>query len=144
MATKVQTYNRMLDEILAEANASETPVQVLKQYLNGDNPFFRKYIELATNEDFLDFDLDSVIFTQYDYHRSSAGSQAMNRHVFNVIETILFSKTLSTVTKKKQYKAMMELLYKEEADALHLVLTKNVVSAYPKLTIEVLTEALDA
>lgn len=140
MATQVQTHQLMLDEILEKANASDNPAQIIGSYMG--QPYVRQYLELAVNEVFPDFDPLEVVYTQYDYHRSSAGSQLMNRHVHNVLNTIMTSKSMGAISKKKQLKALLELLYKGEAEVLVHILTKNLVGLYPKLTIEVITEAL--
>ena len=136
----MKVANKQFDEILAEVNSAADVEAVLKGVI--DQPYIKFYLEQLISEDWVDFDVNEIEFTQHDYHRSMAGALLLNKQIANVYRVIFMSKEVSLRTKQYQCKALMEMLCKGESDILRAVLTKDLQSIYPNITYEILNKVL--
>lgn len=137
----IQTHSKGLDEILKEVNDSENPSQSLKEILS--SPFIGKYINWAVSDAWSTLDVDECKFKQYDYHRSMAGALLLNSRTMSIFEQVLFNSSASNHTKKIQYKALSEMLFKGESDLVKAILKKDIQSLYPNLTHELICGVLN-
>lgn len=137
--SKINVGVRFLDEILDEVNASENPVQSLNTM---DRPYLKEVLSVNVSDVWPKFDVDNVVFTQFNYHRSMAGAFLLNRHTWNILDKVLLNQEGNLSTKEKQFKALSEMICVGESNILRNLLKKNLTSLYPNITHEVLCEYL--
>jgi hypothetical protein len=131
----------MLDEILTRINNSDDVVKSIKESFNIS--YFKNYMELLVSDKWTTVDVNTVDYTSYGYHRSMAGALLLNRQSWNIVLTVLMNPLASNVIKEKQFKALMEMLYENEASILLAILTKNLESLYPNITFSKVVEAIN-
>ena len=125
----------MLDELLAIVKTPEELAELIKT-----TPYLRDYMDCAVNDKFISFDLPDA--KTNDYERSLAGAFLLSRGSSNLLG-VIFNDKAASVLRKKQYTAMMSMLYSGEAAILKAAITKNLVSVYELLTHEFICAALD-
>lgn len=134
--------NFMFDELLEQVSNTENVLESLT-FLIKAKPYVREYLESAVNDTWVDFDIDSITWTQYGYHRSMAGAILLNRGSANTFTQILFGEKVSTRAKLMQCKSLLEMLHVGEAKILTAVLKKDLVSLYPAISFEIINAALN-
>lgn len=132
----------MFDELLEQVSNTENVLESLT-FLIKAKPYVREYLESAVNDTWVDFDIDSITWTQYGYHRSMAGAILLNRGSANTFTQILFGEKVSTRAKLMQCKSLLEMLHVGEAKILTAVLKKDLVSLYPAISFEIINAALN-
>jgi len=130
----------MLDEVLAKANESADPAEFLKN-ASKEAHYLKFYIELATDDRWLDFDIATV--KGVEYPRGTEGAILFNKQTSMTIEN-LFEMKITKHVRANRLGWLMQILHKDESDALALVLKKDLASKYSKLTHEVLCSFLDS
>lgn len=138
---KINTHNKMLDEILVIVNKSDDVVQTLKDALGV--PYLKYYMELAVNELWPTFDLDKINPKQYGYHRSLTGALLLNKQTVNIMSNVIMAPALPDNIKIKQYNALREMLFVDESVALNAIMNKNIESIYPNITFLAINAALN-
>lgn len=136
----MKVANKQLDEILSEVNSAEDVEAALRTVIN--HPYISFYLGQLINENWPDFDVNEVVFTQHDYHRSMAGALLLNRQTANVYLAIFMNTGVPLKTKKHQCQALLEMLCKGESDILRALLTKDLQSIYPNITHKILNNVL--
>lgn len=131
----ITTHNKMLDELL---EAVSTPTDLVALCTNV--PYVKFYMEITVNDNFLTFDLPEA--KTNDYHRSMAGALLLSRGSSQLVD-VMFDSKASVNIKRKQYTALMSMLYAGEAEILKRVVTKDLSSIYENLTHEFICSALD-
>lgn len=136
----MKVANKQLDEILSEINDSADPESALKTVI--DKPYIKFYLSQLLTEDWVDFDVDEIEFTQYDYHRSMSGALLLNKQTCNIYVSIFMNKNVLLKTKKYQCKSLLEMLNKGESDILKALLKKDLQTLYPNITYEILNKVV--
>lgn len=136
----MKVANKQLDEILNEINISSDPTAALKAVI--DQPYIRFYLSQLLTETWVDFDVDEIEYTQYDYHRSMAGALLLNKQTANIYVSIFMNKNVLLKTKRYQCKALLEMLNKGESDILKALLKKDLQSLYPNITYEIINQVV--
>jgi hypothetical protein len=136
----VSTHPKMLHEVLNVINEHDDPVSALKACLHLS--YVRQYLELAVSDDWSTLDVANTPTRSFGYHISMAGAFLLNRHTYTVVSEVIMRESVSDSAKAIQFKALMEMLYEEEAKIFYAILTKNLTSLYPQITFECLNEAL--
>jgi len=139
MNQPITTHNKTLDVILQGVSKHADLVNAMKSV-----PYVRNYIEQAVNDKFPEFDHGDVKFNVNTFHVSMAGALLLSRSSVNLMEQVLLNKIVASSTKKKQFKAISEMLSKEETAIFSAVLSKNLETVYPLLTHEFMCDALNA
>lgn len=127
----------MLDELLKTVTTKDELAVLIKTV-----PYLKGYMEAAVDDVYLTIDLPAV--KHNDYHRSMAGALLLNRATSSVFEGVLRGAKVTANVKRKQYTALSEMLYVNEAVIMTAILTKDLASVYPALTHELICEALNA
>lgn len=127
----------MLDERLSPI----TTATELRE-LCATSEYVKFYIDAAVNETWTPIDIDKLDIKLNDYHRSMAGAFLINRHTVQIVRDVILAKSGSMVVKNKQFLALSNMLFAEEAKILEAVLKKDLTSLYPKLTHKMICEAL--
>lgn len=136
----MKVANKQFDEILSEVNSSDDVQAALKVIIN--QPWIKFYLSQLTSEDWPDFDVNEVKFTQHNYHRSMAGALLLNKQTANIYKVIFMSNEVPLKTKQHQCKALLEMLCKGESDILRVLLTKNLQLIYPNITYNIINSVL--
>lgn len=134
----ITTHNKPLDALLQSVVNQSDLVNLIKHV-----PYVKNYIEQATNDVFPDFEHSEVKFLRNEYHVSMAGALLLSRSSVNFMMQVLLNPKVAVSTKKKQFKAIAEMLSKEESTVLVAVLSKDMASVYPILTHEFMCDALN-
>lgn len=134
--------NFMFDELLEQVSASENVLESLI-FLVKEKPYVRTFLESAVDDRWVDFDVDSIEYKKYGYHRSMAGALLLNRGSANVLNSILHSDRVAARAKLTQCKALLEMLHEGESNILTAILKKDLSALYPKITFEIINSALN-
>lgn len=133
----ISTHTRSFDELLDTVKTVQDLKEVFKK-----NPYTKFWIDKATNNQFLDFNIDDLVIPKYEYHRSLAGALMLSRSTTNFVDGLLMNPKVAISTKKKQYVALVQMLCIEEAALFRACLVKDIATLYPILTHEFMGEAL--
>lgn len=136
----VSTHPKMLHEVLNVINDHDDVVSALKSCLH--LPFIRQYLEMAVSEEWTTLDVANTETRKFNYHISMAGAFMLNRQTYNIVSQVIMKEEVNDSVKATQYKALMEMLYADEAMILRSILMKNLSNLYPRITFEALNEAL--
>lgn len=140
----INTHPKMMDEVLAQINSHHPDKTISELKISyGLNPYIRKYIELTVSEEWTSIDILECIVKEYNYHRSLSGAFLMNRHTWGNISNILMNPEAKSVSKKKLFTSLSEMLFSEESMILKHILLKTLYEKYPNLTHENLSESLN-
>lgn len=132
--------NKQLDEILAEVNSAQDVEAALRLVI--DKPYIKFYLSQLLSEDWVDFDVDEIEYTKYDYHRSMSGALLLNKQTCNIYLSIFMNKTVLLKTKRYQCKALLEMLNTGESEILKALLKKDLQTLYPNITYEILNKVV--
>lgn len=132
--------NKQLDEILAEVNLAQDVEAALRLVI--DKPYIKFYLSQLLSEDWVDFDVDEIEYTKYDYHRSMSGALLLNKQTCNIYLSIFMNKTVLLKTKRYQCKALLEMLNTGESEILKALLKKDLQTLYPNITYEILNKVV--
>ena len=133
----ISTHTKMLDERLANI----TTAAELKE-LCAESEYIKFYIESSVNDTWTLVDIESLDIKLNEYHRSMAGAFLINRHTVQIVRDVILAQTGSVLSKTKQFLALSNMLFIEEAKILEAALKKDLESVYPKLTHKLICEAL--
>lgn len=137
----MKVANYQLDEILEQISSAPDIGAALKAVCDG-SPYVKFLMEQASNNIWVDFDVDEIPYVLNDYHRSMAGARLLSKTSFYIFKEILLNKTLPLKTKRYQTKNLLEMLYKGEALILLAILKKNLSELYPKITHEIVVASV--
>lgn len=136
----VSTHPKMLHEVFNVINDHDDVLSAMKSCLHLS--FVRQYLEMAVSEEWTTLDVKSTQTKDYNYHISMAGAFMLNRHTFRIVSEVIMNEKVINSAKVTQYKALMEMLYADEAMILRAILMKNLTDLYPRITFDVINEAL--
>lgn len=131
----------MFDEILNHVSCSGDVVQALKQQYKA-TPYLPEYMALSVSEAWTTVDVAGILVKDYNYHRSMAGSFLLNRQTYNIVSSVIMIDSVNETTKLKQFKALSEMLFIEEAKILKAILLHNLSDLYPQITFANIVDSL--
>lgn len=140
MNSSMKVANLHFDEILQKVNDSANVKESLQEALKG--AYVMPYLNDAISDKWADFDISTIKFNQYNYHRSMSGAFLLTRSTYNLYNSILMNPEVNFNKKVSGCKSLLEMLYKGEADVLIAIMNKNIHSIYPKISFKLLNEVL--
>lgn len=138
MSKPISVATYQLDELLKQVNISKEPELTLKEILKG-NPFIKTYLLCLIDPNWVEFDVNDIKWTNFQYGSSAL---LLNRHTAHIFQNILYNDKVELKTKKFQCKTLLETLSKGEADVLVALLKKDIQPLFPNITFEILTNSL--
>ncbi len=117
---QMKVANLQMDEILQSINDAADVEKELRA--NITMPFLRPYLLVLLSEEWPEFDVDEIKWTNYDYHRSMAGAILLSKPTWNIFSKILMNKNVNKHTQQYQCKALLEMLHCSEARVLVAIL----------------------
>jgi hypothetical protein len=133
----ITTHIKMLDERLQNITTAAELRELCKE-----SEYIKFYIESSVSETWTPIDIDKLDVKFNEYHRSMAGAFLINRHTVQIVRDVIMAETGSMIVKNKQFLALSNMLFIEEAKILGAVLKKDLQSLFPKLTHALICEAL--
>lgn len=137
----IQTHPKMLHEILEDIDDSENVVSALREAFK--LPYVKNYMELAVSDKWTTIDPEKIEYKQFNYHISMAGAYLLNRQTWNIVSNVIMNPEAKDSTKTIQFRALSEMLYREESHALEAILCKDIEQMYPNITFENINVALN-
>lgn len=134
----INTHNKMFDEHLADVKTVNDLVQIIKSV-----HYARTYLEQAVNDTFISFETSEVVLGKPNTDRWQAGAYLLSRPTTNIFTLVFLGEKTTQILKRKQYKALMEMLFVEESRILEACLNKNLESIFPILTHTFICDALN-
>ncbi len=138
MSKPISVATFQLDELLKQVNDSVAPSATLTEILKG-NPFIRTYLTCLIDPNWVEFDVNDIKWTNFEYGSSAL---LLNRHTAHIFQNIIYNEKVALKTKKFQCKTLLETLCKGEADVLVALLKKDIQPLYPNITFDILTASL--
>ena len=131
---------KRLDEILSEINSAPNVKDAIITEC-GVTPYLRDYlIEAFDHLKWIDVDVADLKYDKSVGHWSLAPSRLLSRYSVTCINELFHHPDMSKKQKQRKMQFFMEYLCAEEAEVMKLIISKNITSAYPNITIEIVSE----